>query len=81
MKPDPLCKKAMDEFRNMICGIGKTFCILEHPGTCGKLHFGFLEMKTGIGEILEGSCMIIMKMGDDHILNPFGIDSQLGQSL
>ena len=47
----------------------------QHVPPGGKGHFTILQVKIRFRELVEIADVVVMKVGDDHVLDGFGVDA------
>ena len=65
----PLLEQTMHEFRDMLRRVGAAFAVVEHPAPGGELHLGFLDMEPRARKVPERPGVVVVQMGDDHVLD------------
>ena len=74
MKRDTVVIDVMDKSDNVLDRERRTHHPVAHVSTSGILHFQILQMKSCVGEVLGSARMVVVKMRDNHILDPATVD-------
>ena len=48
---------------------------VEHVAPGGEGHFTILQVKIRFRELVKIADVVVMKVGDDHVLDGFGVDA------
>jgi len=54
---------------------------VTHAAPGGVAHLAILQMKPRIGKAVEIAGVIVMQMGDDHVLDVVGVDAKACQRI
>ena len=76
MKGDALAVDVTHHQRHVIRRERMPQCAVAHAAPGGVAHLAVLQMKPRVGEAVEIAGVVVMQMGDDHVLDVVSLDPE-----